>query len=375
MRTMPDTLPAHDLLVVDSLQGMVRTAPLAPAVVTPEAAPNSVADIMRKLAEWQGDFVAGRSSATIRAVRADWAQYIAWCESTGQTPLPAPFEQLEAFLRHAIVCGRKRSTIDRYLYTVTLVHQAAGLPSPTADARWKNKWKILVRELGTRGGNKRTQAGQLVATDIERIVSTLGTSKRDLRDAAMLLLASDTLLRESELVRVEVAHFEPNAAKGTFSLYVPFSKTNQSGEDEDYRHVDADTMAAVQRWLDAAGITEGVVFRPIGGRKRAAVKVAEDSGNTPPVVPLGAQEVARIFRRRAVSTGLDHALTVSGHSTRVGSANDLINQGFTTAQIQDAGRWKSPDMVQLYTRRSQAGANAVADLRRKQKASRDSVDR
>lgn len=361
---------AHDLLVIDSLQGLVRTTPLGPLVPEPLPEAQSLEDILRKLAVWQKDFVEGNAAATVRAVRADWAQYIAWCEGTGQPPLPASMDQFEAFLRNAIVRGRKRSTINRYLYTITLIHGAAGLASPTKDVRWKDKWKILVRELGARGGNKRSQAGELVTTDIEVILSTLGDSPRDLRDGAMLRLASDTLLRESELVRVEVADFTPNPAKGSFSLKVPTSKTNQSGEDEDFRFVDADTMAAIRRWLAAADITDGVVFRPVGGRKRVAVKLAEESGRPAPIMPLGAQEVARIFRKRAVAAELPHGFTISGHSTRVGSANDLINAGYTIAQIMDAGHWKSAEMVQIYTRRSQAGANAVADLRLQQKAKR-----
>ncbi|WP_017462652.1 tyrosine-type recombinase/integrase [Dyella ginsengisoli] len=48
----------------------------------------------------------------------------------------------------------------------------------------------------------------------------------------------------------------------------------------------------------------------------------------------------------------------------MGTANDLINNGATTAQIQHAGGWRSAEMVNRYTRRSRAGVNAVADLRR-----------
>ncbi|EIL90106.1 tyrosine-type recombinase/integrase, partial [Rhodanobacter sp. 115] len=102
---------------------------------------------------------------------------------------------------------------------------------------------------------------------------------------------------------------------------------------------------------------------------------ARARGLPDPVLPLGAQEVARIFRRRAVAAGLDHAFTISGHSARVGSANDLINNGYTTAQIQDAGNWKSAEMVQIYTRRSQAGANSMADMRRSQKAKAPTPDK
>jgi hypothetical protein len=86
------------------------------------------------------------------------------------------------------------------------------------------------------------------------------------------------------------------------------------------------------------------------------------------IVALRPREVARIFRRRAIAAGLPHGWSISGHPARVGTANDLINAGATTARIQHAGGWRSAEMVHTYTRRSQAGGNAVSELRQKQRA-------
>jgi hypothetical protein len=46
----------------------------------------------------------------------------------------------------------------------------------------------------------------------------------------------------------------------------------------------------------------------------------------------------------------------------------LAEHGATGTQIQQAGGWKTDRMVTYYTRRSQAGANAMADLRRSAKS-------
>ena len=116
----------------------------------------------------------------------------------------------------------------------------------------------------------------------------------------------------------------------------------------------------MHRWLSAAGITEGYVFRPIGGRKRAVVRTTEAEGRAPSVLGLTAKEVARIFRQRAAAAGLDHAWTISGHSTRIGTANDLMRDGASTGKIQLAGGWKSDAMVIAYTRRQQRGGAAAA---------------
>ncbi|ODV26542.1 MAG: hypothetical protein ABT19_02795 [Rhodanobacter sp. SCN 68-63] len=373
----------QDLLVLDGLHGLVRAAPVATHAL--EAVPRVLTqeEVFARLGEWAKDFSAGQAPATVRAVRADWAQYMAWCEGTGRPALPADVDQLEAFLRNAIVRGRKLATVRRYLYTVGLVHDAAGIANPANDRRWKNKWKVLLRELRARGAITPAQAGALEAADVRQILARLGDSPRDLRDAALIALASDTLLRESELVAVRVEHFHYNRTRRVWTLHVPFSKANQDGQALDDRYVHAGTMARVRQWMDCAGIDAGFVFLPIGGRPKAPPPAARSlqalPGTDAPVPaaplpapvkdpmepqPLGAQEVARIFRRRAVAAGLEHAATISGHSARVGTANDLINNGATTAQIQHAGGWRSAEMVNRYTRRSQAGVNAVADLRR-----------
>lgn len=350
--TESTTLP---LRVVDALHELTAVPAIAPDIHAPRPAlAASVDAVLERLATWSADFAEGSAPATVKAVHSDWAQYLAWCETSGATPLPASIEQLETFLSAAIDKGRKRATVDRYLYTVGLVHVAAGLPSPSKDPDWPVKWKKLIRRLKATGGHARKQAGELDMAGIAAILATLGDSPRDLRDAALLSMASDTLCRESELVAINVEHLHHNRRRNTWSLHVPFSKTNQDGAAPDYRFVSLETMARVRAWQAAAGIDEGALFRPTGGRPKAY----GDSGEA-----LLPQEVARIFRRRAKAAGLENAGRISGHSTRIGSANDLAEHGATGTQIQRAGGWKTDRMVTYYTRRSLAGANAMAALR------------
>jgi integrase len=228
----------------------------------------SVDDVLARLAAWSSDFAAGSATATVKAVRSDWTQYLAWCNGANATPLPATVAQLEAFLGAAIDKGRKRATVDRYLYTVGLVHVAAGLPSPSKDPDWPVKWKKLIRRLTTAGGHARRQAGELDGAGITSILATLDDSPRDLRDAALLSLASDTLCRESELVAVEVEHLHYNRRRNTWSLLVPYSKTNQDGTAADHRFVSLDTVAQIRAWQAAAGITDGALFRQTSGRPK-----------------------------------------------------------------------------------------------------------
>jgi integrase len=351
---MPDPI-APALPVVETLQALTTIPAVAPEIHTPRPAlAASLEAVLERLARWSADFAEGSAPATVKAVRSDWTQYLAWCETSRVTPLPASVDQLEAFLSAMIDKGRKRSTVDRYLYTVGVVHIAAGLPSPSKDPDWPTKWKKLIRRMKTTGGHIRKQADELDMAGIETILASLGDNLRDRRDAALLSLASDSLCRESELVAVRVEDLHHNKRRNTWSLHVPFSKTNQDGATPDYRFVSLETIERIRAWQVAADITEGVLFRPIGGRPRA------DGATEVALLP---QEVARIFRRRAKAAGLERAAKISGHSTRIGSANDLAEHGATGTQIQLAGGWKTDRMVTYYTRRSQAGSGAMEALR------------
>ena len=366
--------PSTQLLVVDSLQGLHGIEPVAARARSPSPLIPSDASMMDKLLRWESYFIRGQSKATISAVRSDWAQYIKWCEGSGLSPLPADLDQLESFIRNTIVRGRKRSTIDRYIYTIGLIHEAAGLANPFKDVEWKMRWNVLVRELREKLGNTRKQTTQMIRKDVDTVIGKTGQTPRDLRDAALISLASDTMMRESELVAVRVEDFEQNRHKGTWTIVVPFSKTDQAGTGSDIRFVSRETMERVRAWQVAAGIASGLLFRPIGGRRKNMVKQAPSTVRDELVVALGAQEVARIFRRWAEKANLADYKKITGHSTRVGTANDLAEDGYTDLQIAIAGGWKSLDMVRYYTRKSKAGRNAVADFISSRNANQSDAD-
>ena len=51
---------------------------------------------------------------------------------------------------------------------------------------------------------------------------------------------------------------------------------------------------------------------------------------------------------------------MSGHSARVGMAQDLVAGGADLAAVMQAGRWKSPTMPARYAERLLAKRGAVA---------------
>ena len=90
------------------------------------------------------------------------------------------------------------------------------------------------------------------------------------------------------------------------------------------------TAGLLQEWLDYRGPEIEWLFCPIYQGK------VIDRG-------LNATTLMRIIKDAAARVGLDphEVASFSGHSMRVGAAQDLLKRGFDTAAIMRAGGWKS----------------------------------
>lgn len=298
------------------------------------------------------------SNRTTKAISADLAQYGAWCAFRGVAAVPASIEQLALFVNDLVGKGLKQSTIKRYLYSIGQAHDAKGVLCPTKLPAWESPWKALLARMQMLGSARSTRSGELNADGVEFILASLRTSLRDLRDAALLAVASDTLCTSSELVAIRVDQISPSATNAGGLLHIP-PKTGLIASQGSYRALYPNTMRRISIWQDSAGILEGYLFLPIGGRpkQRAAMPSV--------VTALGAQEVSRIFRRRALAAGLSDSSAIGSHSTRVGAALDLARAGATIKQIQRAGGWRSEQMPGKYTQYIDGPTEAMLELSRR----------
>ena len=171
-----------------------------------------------------------------------------------------------------------------------------------------------------------------------------------LRDAALLAVASDGLLRVSEVAALDVGDVQAEA-DGSGRLLVGASKTDQEGRGA-VLYLGAPTVSRVNAWLAAAGHQDGPLFR----RVRRGGRVEGDPGRR-----LSVNAIRRIIRRRAAAVGIEGR--VSGHSLRVGGAQSLAAGGASIVEMQTAGRWQSPAMPGHYARGQLAARGAVARVR------------
>ncbi|MYB37152.1 MAG: tyrosine-type recombinase/integrase [Gammaproteobacteria bacterium] len=169
---------------------------------------------------------------------------------------------------------------------------------------------------------------------------------RGLRDALLIRLMSDGLMRVSEAEALDVADLA--LSKKKLLVTIRRSKTDQDGKGVVFRG-GPDTMRLARKWLEAAGIEEGPVFRPVNKAGRVAGSRLSD------------RSMRDIVKQRAADAGIEGR--VSGHSLRVGSAQSLRDRGATSSQLMTAGRWSRVETMAGYVREQDAAFGPMARLR------------
>lgn len=316
---------------------------------TPEAA----VDRLKTLAE---DLKIAYAPNTLRSWRADWRVWTKFCAASGYPSLPATLPVLREFLMERIQAGRKRATIEHYLATLSVVHRLALLTSPMDSMEARLMWRGLRREHLTA---RQRQAKGLTMDNIEAIISTLNCSiPRDARDAALISVAFETMFRRSELVVLLIEDLS-DEADGSGRIFLANSKTDQESAGF-LQYLSPQTMSLLKEWLKIANLTKGPIFRSTPRSNKADKYQAA----------LSDRDVARIFKQRALQAGLAAEL-ISGHSTRVGAAQDLMAANFSGAEIMRQGRWKTERMVVRYSESLNAGRGAMARFKKLKKHTPD----
>ena len=308
------------------------------------------ADREPALAEQLGHFVqAARgafSDSTERALKSDLAIYAEWCAERGERPLPATPETVAAFV-DAKAEARAPATVRRYVTSIDIAQRALGLERTVKSP----PVRLALKRMHRRKGRRQDQATGLTWPLRQRLLEAAGDRLLDDRNRALLAVAYDAMLRRAELVSLQVTDLLEEV-RGDGSLLVRRSKTDCEGRGE-IVWVGRDTVEFVQVWLKRAAIADGMLFRSVdkGGR------IGER---------LHPCQVPRIFKAMAREAGLPEAVagSLSGHSARVGAAQDMVAAGIELPAILHAGRWKSTAMVNRYGERLLAKRSGAAQLAR-----------
>ena len=316
---------------------------LPPDIVTDDREENLAPEDREKIGRALRD---ARAPNTWRAYRGAWRRWAAWAADRGHRPLPADPAAVAAFLAGRAEHGAAPATVRLDRAGIAAAHRHAGLADPTTAPGCRAVLAGIARR-GAGAGRGQAAAMDWRAADLAAALAAREGTAAGLRDAALLALMSDALLRVGEAAAANVADVARTAG-GSGTLTVPRSKTDQEGRGH-VRYLGAATVARVAAWLDRAGHHDGALFRRVR------------RGGHPAPARLSAAAVREIVKRRAADAGVPGR--VSGHSLRVGSAQSLAAAGAGEAELREAGDWTDPAMPARYTRHQAAARGAVARLR------------
>ena len=274
------------------------------------------------------------TTATYRTYLTAWADH---ARDRGVEVRPAHPAAVAEWLTTMADEGKSISTLHVARAALAAAHREAGLEDPTVTELVKRVLSGLAREAAKKG-RRPAQVKALTAEDLQSLINHFtgpdGSPPRRamLRDLVMVQVMRDGMLRRGEaaaLVWEDIA----TAADGSGRLIIRHSKTDQEGKGA-VMYLGRPTMKALHRIRPADPPPETSVFGITG--------------------PYISSRITALAKEAGLGPGY------SGHSCRIGMAQDLAAEGYSLAQLMTAGRWTHPAMPARYTRNQAAARNAVA---------------
>ena len=257
---------------------------------------------------------------TLRSYRNDLEHFRAWCEANDARALPASPLTIAAFIDDQTQT-KALSTVKRRIEAVKFVHRMLDLPSPVANS----EVRLALRRAMRANHARPKQSHGLTHDLLERILAACPNTLAGKRDAAIICLGYDSLARSYELAQLRVEHLERNCAR----VLIPRAKNDPTGVGR-IAYLSTRTQEILGEWLMESGIISGPLFQGLHTRKL--------SGR-----PLSTSAIRRLVKRAAMCADLERgeATNISGHSMRVGAAQDMMIAGLDHIAIMQAGGWKT----------------------------------
>ena len=272
--------------------------------------------------------------STIRAYRANFERFIQFCEKCNADALPANASDVAQYIAQLTKSGLKSSSIRIAVASVSSIHKLNCLSDPTQHPDVKIELRRMHRTLG----RSCQQAFGITAPILEKMIAVTDNNLRGIRDRALVLLAYDSMFRRSELVSLRVTDINFNQTENVSEMKIRLrkSKTDQELQGR-WIFLSKRSTDAITHWLSHAKIVDGFLFRGVNN----AIDIAHE---------LNGSQINRIYKRLAKKAKLPREILnqISGHSMRVGAAQDLLTSGATLPMIMKKGRWSKTDTVMRY---------------------------
>jgi len=283
-------------------------------------------DINNLLSKLEGAY----ADNTIRAYRSDFEAFACWCVQENVCSLPAIPDTIVCFIEFDMALSSS-ATIRRRMASISRIHKLARLPDPTTD----EDVFLAMKRMHRQKGRFQKQAYPLTIEVINKLIAVTDDSIKGYRDRALLRLAYDSMRRRSELCSFKWQDLEITQ-DGAGILLLRFSKTDQEGFGKKIP-LSKETVSTLLEWKEKARLKAGKILR---GFKYHGQLSDE----------LHPSNISKILKRLAKTADLEPSIvqSISGHSARVGRAQDLLKDGKSLPQIMTLGGWRSTEIVMRY---------------------------
>ena len=267
---------------------------------------------------------------TLRAYRADFKVFSAWCADNKIDPLSARATEIANFVT-AQAEHRTTATIRRRIASISTLLKLNSYPDPTGSP----EVILALKRIHRQKGRAQKQAQPLTKDILEQLVEVTGDDLVGMRDRVLLMLGYETMRRRSELCNFRFEDIE-YLTQEKIGIWLRFSKTDQFGEGK-FIPISPELAALIENWRITLNVNGGYILREVTKTGRVQTHMRPSSINLR----------LKVLQRDAK---LNQVAELSGHSFRVGGAIDLLEAGESLEKIMLRGGWKSESTALQYLR-------------------------
>ena len=282
-----------------------------------------------------------KAANTLRAYKADFKDFSAFCTKNGFSSIPTEPKILALYLTH-LSSTSKFSTLKRRIASISVIHKLKGHYLDTKHPIIMENLHGIKRVKGTNQKAKKpiliNDLKQIIqaidkylnnteSVDVDCIIRENSKNRRNkIRDKAIILVGFSGGFRRSEIVNIDYEDIE-FVSEGV-KIFIKRSKTDQSGEGmiKAIPYFDNKSFCpvlALKNWIEHSEIKSGKIF------------------------DISDKSISLIIKKYVSLAGLDPN-KYGGHSLRSGFATSAAESGAEERNIMAMTGHKTTQMVRRY---------------------------
>ena len=265
-----------------------------------------------------------KSTNTLRAYKADYKDFAAFCIKHGFKSMPTEPKILSLYLTHLSQTS-KFSTLKRRLASISVIHRLSGHYIDTKHPMITENLMGIKRIKGSHQKAKKP----ILINDLKSIINVIDkdqNEKKRAKNRALILVGFAGGFRRSELVSIQIEDID--FVNEGVKIFIKRSKTDQSGEGMTkgipyFSNQNYCPVISLKNWLKKSEIKSGKIF------------------------DISDRSVALTIKKYTAIAGLD-SKKYSGHSLRSGFATSAAELGAEERSIMAMTGHKTTQMVRRY---------------------------